>query len=200
MFYKFHYGLFFVFTIAISLTLQHKANTFVVSVFAKVDQPSNGQVFVVPNLQSTVTVSGNTRGGFSIVKEKTDKGPVLFTFQNIIFHAGQRTESFNPYTVNFDTLTDGSGIGIITYDGIATANVGVGSYNTQRLVFLYQGVADANTFAPSEGSAQDIVKWTVAAPEPLTILGSATAAGFGVFFKRKRKLSESSEKDNIKIS
>ena len=40
----------------------------------------------------------------------------------------------------------------------------------------------------------------VAAPEPLTILGSATAVGFGAFFKRKRKLSESSEKENTKDS
>jgi hypothetical protein len=37
-------------------------------------------------------------------------------------------------------------------------------------------------------------------PEPLTILGSATAAGFGAFFKRKRKLSEFSEKGKIKAS
>ena len=41
---------------------------------------------------------------------------------------------------------------------------------------------------------------TKSVPEPLTILGSATAAGFGAFFKRKRKLSESSEKDKIKAS
>jgi hypothetical protein len=39
-----------------------------------------------------------------------------------------------------------------------------------------------------------------AVPEPLTILGAATATGFGAFFKRKRKLSESSEKDNTKTS
>ena len=39
-----------------------------------------------------------------------------------------------------------------------------------------------------------------AVPEPLTILGSATAVSFGAFFKRKRKLSESSEKDNTKDS
>ena len=37
-------------------------------------------------------------------------------------------------------------------------------------------------------------------PEPLTILGAATATGFGAFFKRKQKLSESSEKDKIKAS
>ena len=39
-----------------------------------------------------------------------------------------------------------------------------------------------------------------AVPEPLTILGAATATGFGAFFERKRKLSESSEKDNTKDS
>ncbi|MFM7439582.1 MAG: PEP-CTERM sorting domain-containing protein [Snowella sp.] len=39
-----------------------------------------------------------------------------------------------------------------------------------------------------------------AVPEPLTILGATTAVGFGAFFKRKRKLSESSEKDNTKDS
>jgi hypothetical protein len=36
-------------------------------------------------------------------------------------------------------------------------------------------------------------------PEPLTILGSATALGFGAFFKRKLKSSESSEKETINV-
>jgi len=39
-----------------------------------------------------------------------------------------------------------------------------------------------------------------AIPEPLTILGATTAVGFGSFFKRKRKLSESSENENTKDS
>ena len=37
-------------------------------------------------------------------------------------------------------------------------------------------------------------------PEPLTILGAATATGFGAFFKHKRKLSESSDNENTKDS
>jgi hypothetical protein len=36
-------------------------------------------------------------------------------------------------------------------------------------------------------------------PEPLTILGTATALGFGAFFKRKLKSSESSEKEIAKV-
>jgi hypothetical protein len=36
-------------------------------------------------------------------------------------------------------------------------------------------------------------------PEPLTILGTATALGFGAFFKRKLKSSESSEKETINV-
>jgi hypothetical protein len=36
-------------------------------------------------------------------------------------------------------------------------------------------------------------------PEPLTILGSATALGFGAFFKRKLKSSESLEKETTKV-
>ena len=39
-----------------------------------------------------------------------------------------------------------------------------------------------------------------AVPEPLTILGATTAVGFGAFFKRKRKLSESLENENTKDS
>ena len=37
-------------------------------------------------------------------------------------------------------------------------------------------------------------------PEPLTILGSMAALGFGTYAERKRKLSESSAKDNTKVS
>jgi hypothetical protein len=36
-------------------------------------------------------------------------------------------------------------------------------------------------------------------PEPLTLLGSATALGVGAFFKRKLKSSESSEKETINV-
>jgi hypothetical protein len=36
-------------------------------------------------------------------------------------------------------------------------------------------------------------------PEPLTILGTATALGFGAFFKRKLKSSESAEKETINV-
>jgi hypothetical protein len=36
-------------------------------------------------------------------------------------------------------------------------------------------------------------------PEPLTILGSATALGFGAFFKRKLKPSQFSEKETTKV-
>lgn len=36
-------------------------------------------------------------------------------------------------------------------------------------------------------------------PEPLTILGTATALGFGAFFKRKLKPSQSSEKETINV-
>jgi hypothetical protein len=37
-------------------------------------------------------------------------------------------------------------------------------------------------------------------PEPLTILGSVAALGFGAYAERKRKSSKSSEKDNTKDS
>jgi hypothetical protein len=37
-------------------------------------------------------------------------------------------------------------------------------------------------------------------PEPLTILGSVAALGFGAYAERKRKLSNSSEEDNTKDS
>jgi hypothetical protein len=40
---------------------------------------------------------------------------------------------------------------------------------------------------------------TADVPEPLTILGSATALGFGTFFKRKLKSSESLEKETTKV-
>jgi hypothetical protein len=40
---------------------------------------------------------------------------------------------------------------------------------------------------------------TVPVPEPLTILGTATALGFGAFFKRKLKSSESAEKETINV-
>jgi hypothetical protein len=36
-------------------------------------------------------------------------------------------------------------------------------------------------------------------PEPLTILGTATALGFGAFFKRKLKSSESISKEIAKV-
>ena len=41
---------------------------------------------------------------------------------------------------------------------------------------------------------------TTAVPEPLTILGSVAALGFGAYAERKRKPSKSSEKDNTKDS
>jgi hypothetical protein len=47
----------------------------------------------------------------------------------------------------------------------------------------------------SKGAA---TSWTVV-PEPLTILGSATALGFGAFFKRKLKSSKSTEKELAKV-
>ena len=54
---------------------------------------------------------------------------------------------------------------------------------------------------PPQDDTTDIsAELVTAVPEPLTILGSVTAAGFGAFFKRKRKLSEFSEKDKIKAS
>ncbi len=37
-------------------------------------------------------------------------------------------------------------------------------------------------------------------PEPLTILGSVAAMGFGAYAERKRKPSKSSEKDDTKTS
>jgi hypothetical protein len=47
----------------------------------------------------------------------------------------------------------------------------------------------------------DIVVYTnlVRVPEPLTILSSATALGFGAFFKRKLKSSESISKETINV-
>lgn len=61
---------------------------------------------------------------------------------------------------------------------------------------IAQLTLNANLVGPNSG----VATYTVAVPEPLTILGSATALGLGAFFKRKRKLSEFSEKENTKDS
>jgi hypothetical protein len=56
----------------------------------------------------------------------------------------------------------------------------------ENLVYTFGDKSEA--FAPN-----------VEVPEPLTILGSATALGFGAFFKRKLKSSKTSEKETINV-
>jgi hypothetical protein len=60
---------------------------------------------------------------------------------------------------------------------------------------LFQGTSVGQI----SGFSSDFIGEHEEVPEPLTILGSATALGFGAFFKRKLKSSESSEKETINV-
>ena len=59
-----------------------------------------------------------------------------------------------------------------------TSALGVGGYVWESGTYLVEGANPSASYTYSVGSA--------AVPEPLTILGSITAAGFGVAFKRKK--------------
>ncbi len=81
-------------------------------------------------------------------------------------------------------------------DGFA-AN-GIKNLPDSRSFAVAQLSLSANLLEPTSGVATYTVPEPV--PEPLTILGSVAALGFGAYAERKRKPSNSSEKDDTKDS
>jgi hypothetical protein len=208
MFYKFNPSLIFAFTIAISFTLNHKANAFTFTLSANVVQPSDNAVFTVSRPEETVSVTGNTRGGFSITKQQNDVGTILFTLQNTIFHAGARADSFISRNVNFDALQAGGTIDFANFPQTLTREVGVGTYNTQSFTNLYQGgtlstPGELPTGATDLGFRTDIHRWSVvvSTPETSSVTGLLALGTLGAAstLKRKLKSSKSTEKETTKI-
>lgn len=78
----------------------------------------------------------------------------------------------------------------------AESAVGIFTADASSQLIVFPGAvgrADFNAIAISE------VPKTTSVPEPTSILGSATALGFGAFFKRKLKPSKSPEKETTKV-
>jgi hypothetical protein len=106
------------------------------------------------------------------------------TFDNTVFHNYRVEGSFNTGNAQF------------YIDNVLTTHlvpVNVASIHVPYTLFL--GDATGYTNALAEISSYSFRS----VPEPLTILGTATALGFGAFFKRKLKSSESSEKETVNV-
>jgi hypothetical protein len=99
---------------------------------------------------------------------------------------GQTNGQTTPLTV--PNIINGPGGGVLFY--------GVISENENELfdeVVFGNTASGVDFFGFDDMTVGDLAQVEVV-PEPLTILGSATALGFGAFFKRKLKSSKSLEK------
>jgi hypothetical protein len=195
MFYKFKPGLIVLSGIAISLTSHYEANAFTFKLSAEVLQPENNQVFTVNRPEETVTVGGNTRGGFSITKQQNDRGQVLFTLQNRISHAGIARDNFISRTVDFDTLQPGGTIDFGNFAALLIREVGVGQYDTQSFTQLFRGGNLSQQGQLPEGAIglpgfkTDIHRWrVVSTPEPTSSVSTLVGISLvGLYAAKSRK-------------
>ncbi|GBF80924.1 PEP-CTERM sorting domain-containing protein [Aphanothece sacrum] len=164
-------SIFFLNTEAKAFTLNN------LQVNVQITSPTQGQIF--PN-GSTVAGTGiaSWTGTISTLDEKE---PITLLFSYSLQHANKPVKSFTTqytYASGLNLVPVGSGV--LNVDDIA-GPLSPGSYVTSMGAYFNGKLAS------------DGLSWKVV-PEPLTILGSATAMGFGAFFKRKLKPSKSTEK------
>ena len=86
-------------------------------------------------------------------------------------------------TISLTNLNIANYIGDGTSTFTATGNAGVGSYSGSATAGVFFGGLASLSSKATVTYTYDVAS-TAAVPEPLTILGAATAVGFGVVFKR----------------
>jgi hypothetical protein len=118
-------------------------------------------------------------------------------------HIASSSNDFNFFGIVFKTLQDTTfgdfKSSVNLPDNDLFRRIDVDSLGADDIDKIIPKLANFNRCIPSNSSEKTLCGVS-SVPEPLTILGAATATGFGAFFKRKRKLSESSENENTKVS
>jgi hypothetical protein len=139
-----------------------------------VSNPPSGSIFSAP-----ATVTGSAFGNWNL---NTSSEHVTFYVTWIFKHALSVVETVQ----KFHAHTPGNYNGVFTPTPITATNLAAGQYITSL-----EGIISTQEFGIYE-SNKDVNRWSVTqpVPEPLTILSSATALGFGAFLKRKQKASE----------
>jgi len=138
-----------------------------------VSNPPSGSIFSAP-----ATVTGSAFGNWSL---NTDS-PGTFYVKWIFRHA---LEAVQTTVQEFNVGAAGPHSGLFT-TSITATNLLPGKYITSL-----EGIISTQEFGVYE-SNKDVNRWSVSqpVPEPLTILSSATALGFGAFLKRKQKAAQ----------
>jgi hypothetical protein len=175
-------------------------------------QVHDGSIIFTPNPNGNMVTQSFT-GSFKFKSEKFNYGPEPEWFEvtelsvktplapDITYTLGQLVSAdkllFDPSGKQFGGYTANRPASL---DSAVFSPIGARPY----LEFFPRSsnIYKTSTLAPLEDDSniQSGQYVAVKLPEPLTILGAATATGFGAFFKHKRKLSESSEEDNTKDS
>jgi hypothetical protein len=143
--------------------------------------------FTIGSGQETI---GNVEGVTDLLVDFT-KDMLTITLNTTLTNPTWTSASFNGII-----FTSPSSLGLAsasvapetTMGGFGNSRV---SFNANQILINWNGLS-------YENGTKVKVNFTPV-PEPLTILGTATALGFGAFFKRKLKSSESAEKETINV-
>ncbi len=150
--------------------------SFTVKVNSVVDQPFAGDdfpAFSVVNGKATTSWAATTTGGTGNLYFK-----VLF------LHANQVIQSFTKdYLGVSGSLED-----TFSYD-VNSLPLSPGDYITSIEGTLF-GTKNSNSFFQYKTDSQGVQYSVAPVPEPLTIIGSGIALGFGGFLKRKQKAAQ----------
>ena len=105
-------------------------------------------------------------------------------------NGGDGIQRFNNTDTNMFTITSASGVSVQDFNYLTSNNRSSGIHVAGINNNQSGAVASANpVYNPSSSSAPG-----TAVPEPLTILGAATAAGFGAAFKRRLAKAKDNQK------
>jgi hypothetical protein len=151
-----------------------------VKVNSVVDNPFAGDdfsAFSVVNGKATTSWSAKTTGG----------GTGNLYFEVLFLHANQVIQSFTKEYLGV------SGSGAIlgetfSYD-VDSLPLAPGDYVTSIKGTLF-GTKNSNPFFAYKTDLQGVQYSVAPVPEPLTIIGSGIALGFGGFLKRKQKVAQ----------
>lgn len=105
-------------------------------------------------------------------------------------NSGGGIQRFNNIDTNTFTITSSSGLSVqdFNYKTSNTTASGTGTAGTDRYAGVHVAGINSNASGAVASGTPTYVPTTApgqAVPEPLTILGAATAAGFGAAFKRR---------------
>ncbi|MEB3120733.1 MAG: PEP-CTERM sorting domain-containing protein [Snowella sp.] len=159
------------------LTTEAKAFSLVagtIDVQTTVTNPPSGSIFPAP-----ATVTGKAVGSWNVTTDSAGTFNITWIFKHALEAVQTTVETFTVYSA-------GGISGTFSPASITATGLSAGIYET-----TFEGIISTNEFGVYE-SNKDRNRWTVSqpVPEPLTILSSATALGFGAFLKRKQKAAE----------